>query len=109
MDVIPIDRATEGRPMRCPTCGATQAWSDTCRRCKCDLVLLRSVAEACGESRRRCLASLRAGRLAEALRQARRGYALCPDERSSRLLAVCHLVNGNWARAIAADLLAWPP
>jgi len=105
MAVIPIDRATEGR-MRCPTCKATQEWSDTCRRCKCDLTLLRSAAEACRESRRRCLLFLRAGRLAEAVRQARRGYSLCPDERSSRLLAVCHLARGDWARAVAMVDLA---
>ena len=84
----------------CPTCGAQQEWSDTCRRCRCDLTLLRAVKEARRGHRRRCLLLLRAGRLTEALQQARRGYALCADQRSARLLAVCHLVCGNWMRAI---------
>jgi len=87
--------------MRCPTCNAEQAWSDTCRRCKCDLTLLRIAAQACAGRRRRSLQLLRAGRLSEALYQAHRCYAQCPDARSARLLAVCHLVCGNWTQAIA--------
>jgi len=85
----------------CPTCKAVQEWSDTCRRCKCDLALLRSVAEASRESRRRCLLLLRAGRVAEALRQARRCYTLRPDEHSARLLAVCCLLGKRWAEALS--------
>lgn len=85
--------------VRCPTCHARQEWSDTCRRCKCDLRLLRSVVEAGREARRRCLLLLRAGRVTEALRQARRGDALCSDRRSARLLAVCYLLCGNWVKA----------
>ena len=111
MAVSPQDCVTDGhRPevgrVRCPTCNATQAWSDTCRRCTCDLTLLGSAHEACAGHRRRCLLFLRTGRLSEALRQAHRCYALCPDERSARLLAVCHLLSGNWTRAIALAQLA---
>lgn len=93
-------------PVRCPTCGAMQDWSDACRRCKCDLVLLRRVAEAARVSRRRCLRSLRAGRLSAALRHARRLYALCPEPAAARLCAVCHLMQGNWAAAAAFARLA---
>lgn len=92
-----VDLATT---LGCPTCGTEQEWSDTCRRCRCDLTLLRAVEKVRREHRRRCLLLLRAGRLTEALQQARRGYALCADQRSARLLAVCHLVCGNWTRAI---------
>ncbi|MFH1918620.1 MAG: hypothetical protein ABIP48_01860 [Planctomycetota bacterium] len=92
--------------VRCPTCNARQAWADTCRRCQCDLTLLGSAHAACAGYRRRCLWHLRAGRIAEALRQAHRGHALCPDARSARLLAVCHLLSGNWARAITLAQLA---
>jgi hypothetical protein len=49
---------------------------------------------------------LRAGRPGEALRHARRSYALRPDPRSARLLAVCHLLCGNWTSAIAIAQLA---
>ena len=34
--------------MRCPTCRAEQEWSDNCRRCRCDLQLLREVEEETG-------------------------------------------------------------
>ena len=97
---LPARRDDLATTLCCPTCGAQQEWSDTCRRCKCDLTLLQAVEEAWREHRRRCLLLLRAGRLAEALQQARRGYALSADQRSARLLAVCHLVCGNWVRAI---------
>ena len=33
----PGDDAPSG--VCCPTCHAEQEWSDTCRRCKCDLTL----------------------------------------------------------------------
>ena len=100
MDVSTYDRTTDQR-MRCPTCGAKQTWSDACRRCKCDLTFLRSAAEASRGHRRRCLLLLRAGRHGEALRQAQRAYALHPDPRSARLLAVCHLLCGHWISALA--------
>ena len=87
--------------MRCPVCRAAQAWSDTCRRCKCDLSLLRSAATACGEMRVRCLGHLRAGRLAEALQDARHAYDLCPTEEATRLLAVCHLLCQDWPAALS--------
>ena len=95
-----LDNSVNG-DARCPTCGALQDWSDACRRCKCELVLLRRVADAARVSRRRCLRSLRAGRLSEALRHARRLYALCPDPAAARLCAVCHMMQGNWAAAAA--------
>jgi methionyl-tRNA synthetase len=94
------DSTTEEQ-VRCPTCGAGQPWSDTCRRCKCDLSLLRRVAEASERCRRRALVFLRAGRRADALREAHRAHALRPDARSVRLLSVCHLLAGNWLKAIA--------
>jgi len=90
-----------GGEVRCPACGARQAWSDACRRCKCELGLLRRVTAAAAASRRRCLASLRAGRVDEALRHARRLYALSPDRPAARLLAVCHLLQGNWPVAVS--------
>jgi len=98
MDVSTHDRTTDQR-MRCPTCRARQTWSDTCRRCKCDLSLLRGAADASRAHRRRCLLLLRAGRHAEALRQAQRAYALAPDPPSARLLAVCHLLCRHWVSA----------
>lgn len=52
MEVPMHDEDAQGG-VRCPTCHAEQEWSDVCRRCKCDLRLLRSMAEACRRHRRR--------------------------------------------------------
>jgi len=76
-----------------------QAWCDTCHRCRCDLTLLRQVAGTASASRRQCLRELQGGRVPEALRHARRLYALSPDRPAARLLAVCHLLLGSWAAA----------
>jgi hypothetical protein len=94
--------------MHCPTCRAAQAWSDTCRRCKSDLQLLRQVAEECTAARRKCLFNLLHNRTGAALEQARHCFALSDDVDSRRLLAVCELLNGNWelARAHSLQLLS---
>ena len=104
MATAPLEGTIE-ESLRCPTCKAKQEWSDTCRRCKCDLSLLHGVARARRESRRRCLWCLRTGQLSKALQHARRCHALGPDEPSSRLLAVCHLLAGDWLKAVAAARL----
>jgi hypothetical protein len=87
--------------VRCPTCRAEQEWSDTCRRCKSDLRLLRAFAAAYGQSRRACLAHLRQGQGRAAMVAARRCYALRPDTESRRLLALAALECGDWETAAA--------
>jgi hypothetical protein len=86
--------------LRCPTCGARQGWVDTCRRCKSDLRLLRSALQVYETHRRRSLLALNAGRLDEALQHARRCHELRPDRDTHRLLAVCQLLRGEWAKAL---------
>ena len=39
----------------CPVCRAAQAWSDSCRRCRCDLRLLRRADAACRQARQQAL------------------------------------------------------
>jgi hypothetical protein len=87
--------------LRCPTCGARQGWTDTCRRCKSDLRLLRSALEAYERHRRAALLALDEGRLEVALLQARRCHELRPGPESRRLLAVCQLLRGDWPAALA--------
>ena len=87
--------------VRCPTCRATQEWSDTCRRCRCDLRLLREFAASGVESRRLCLAHLRAGRPRLALHAARRYRALTGSDEALRLMAVAALLAGDLATAAA--------
>ena len=86
--------------LRCPTCGARQGISDTCRRCKSDLRLLRSALEAYQWHRRASLLDLGAGRFETALRHARRCRELSPSPESHRLLAVCQLLRGDWFEAV---------
>jgi ribosomal protein L40E len=99
-----IENHSTWRPveeLRCPTCGARQSEStDTCRRCKSDLRLLRSALEAYEEHRGDSLSALVAGRLEAAMQHARRCHELRPGSESHRLLAVCHLLRGDWPEAL---------
>jgi hypothetical protein len=86
--------------LRCPTCGARQGWSDSCRRCKSDLRLLGDALKAYARHRRSSLLDLDAGRLDAALGHARRCHDLRPGPESHRLLAVCQLLRGDWVDAV---------
>ncbi|MHB8899007.1 MAG: hypothetical protein ACYC6Y_09700 [Thermoguttaceae bacterium] len=88
--------------MLCPACKACQAWSDECRRCKCDLSLLKEWHAACEAVRRRCLVELGRGSSKRALRYARRYALLAGGAEASRLLGVCQLLSGNWAESCAS-------
>ena len=44
--------------VRCPTCRALQEWSDTCRRCRSDLSLLRAACSTHLDHRRNCILQL---------------------------------------------------
>jgi hypothetical protein len=90
--------------VRCPTCRAQQAWSDTCRRCKCDLRLLYATDQSYHHSRARCLDALHAGRADAAMVDAQTCLQIRPDEESRKLLAVCALLKGDWPTAIKLAL-----
>ncbi len=89
--------------MQCPACRAKQVWSPECRRCGADLTLLRRFNEAFGQQRLQVLAALGRGQTTAARRHAIRLYQLRPDAESARLLAVCQLITGNFARAWQSD------
>jgi hypothetical protein len=92
--------------VRCPTCRASQPWSDSCRRCKSDLRLLREFAEGYERARLECLDHLRGGHPREARDAARRCFELSPDAQSRRLFALASLRLGDWEAAAA---LGRPP
>jgi hypothetical protein len=94
---MPIQSQIE---MRCPTCGARQEWADTCRRCKCDLRLLRAAEQTYERSRQLCLHHLHAGRPDTALPAAINCHSLRPGPETYRLLALCHLLEENWPEAL---------
>jgi hypothetical protein len=97
-----VNHPPEG--LRCPTCGARQGWTDTCRRCKSDLRLLRVAFEAYERHRRSSLEHLNIGHLEAALQHARKCQELWPGPEAHQLMAVCQLLRGDWLDAIA---LAW--
>ena len=86
--------------VRCPTCRAQQVWSDTCRRCKCDLRLLYAAEQSYRNSRTRCLNALHAGRADAAAVEAQACLRIRPDEEARKLLAVSALLQGDWPTAI---------
>ena len=96
-----LERAAQDE-MCCPTCNARQAWSDECRRCKCDLSLLRRYWQASEAERLSCLHELRAGRPDQAIYYARRYVTLVGAAEASRLLGVCSAFCGDWLTARAA-------
>jgi hypothetical protein len=98
--------ASSAEDLRCPTCGARQGWTDTCRRCKSDLRLLRAALEAYAGHRHAGLTALDEGRLDEALHHARRCHELRPGPESHRMLAICSLLRGDWTAAMAEGLRA---
>jgi hypothetical protein len=87
--------------VRCPTCRAVQEWSESCRRCKSDLRLLRTLADAYARRRHACLAQLRAGDGRAARESAAHCHALRPGAESRRLLALAALACGDWPAAAA--------
>ena len=90
--------------MRCPTCRAQQPWSDECRRCKCELTLVRVAWRASRQARTRSLLHLREGRYSQALHQARLYRRLCGNEEARQMLAVCCVLAGQWNEALK---VAW--
>ena len=84
----------------CPTCGARQAPSAECRRCRCDLALLLAVHGQARMVHRCCLRHFRAGAHPQAFRCALLRHQLAPDETSRRLLAVACLCLERYAEAI---------
>lgn len=87
---------------RCPTCGAAQAATSLeCRRCKADLSLFASVLRLQEELERRALVALDRGEHERTLALARRRLEVSPDKEAARLLAVAHLVRGEFDQALA--------
>jgi hypothetical protein len=85
--------------VRCPTCKASQDWSDECRRCKSDLRLLRAFADAYELNRRACLEAICSGDAAAATHHAQRCHLLEPNSDSRRMLALAALLREDWAEA----------
>ncbi len=86
--------------LRCPTCGARQDWSDTCRRCRCDLRLVHRALRAVNHHRRQCLEFLREDRYDQAWQAARQCCDLDDREENRQLLALVEFIRGNFPAAV---------
>jgi len=86
-------------PLVCPTCGATTQSGPECRRCRSDLRVLQRL-EAQRAAELPVLArALHECRWADALQSAHYIHTLRQDTMSYRLLAVCQLLNQQFAAA----------
>jgi hypothetical protein len=94
---IPVPTRQE---MRCPTCGAQQAWTDRCRRCKCDLRLLRAAVEAYEHNRELCLFYLDDDDPQSAFQHAQTCHQLRPNPETHQLLALCYFLADDWENAL---------
>jgi len=92
----------QAEKFRCPTCGAQQAVSAECRRCKCDLSLVVAIHQQRVRLHHDCLRHLRDGELVKARACARKLHDLSPNVTSRRLLAVACLHLGEFRTALAA-------
>ena len=91
--------AEASESVRCPTCRASQSWSNECRRCGSDLSLLRKFAARCRWHRQQSLWAFNARRFDDALAHAEELHGLRPDAPAIQLLAVCLLRNGHFEAA----------
>lgn len=85
---------------RCPTCGAEQAPSSQCRRCKCELGLVVHLRQQADSVHQSYLRHLRSGNYLQALDCAFWRLQLMPDETARRLLAVAYLRLGKYQAAL---------
>jgi hypothetical protein len=74
------------------------------------LNLLREVAEAAANARRRCLSAISKRQYGEALAFAQAQVRLNPDEDTLRMLAVCCLLEGdfNGAKRVVQRSITFP-
>jgi predicted RNA-binding Zn-ribbon protein involved in translation (DUF1610 family) len=107
-DAVPLDRdmavctdsLSDGCDFSCPVCGADQIPADECRRCRADLALFQKLRLEVDKKRVQCLALIRQRRLLRATQTALECLELSADERNTRLLATCYLLQGDFASAI---------
>lgn len=84
----------------CPVCGGAGQETATCRRCRADLSLLRTIAAAHAGCLTRAEQALRAGRFEAAAQEAAGALRLRRDASCRRLAAVCRLLAGDYRGAL---------
>jgi hypothetical protein len=87
--------------MRCPVCRAENAEDVTCRRCKADLSLLVTLEQLRCQALARAANAAASGDGAATLQHAEIAHQLRVDRDSWRWLAVAHLLQRDFTRALA--------
>jgi hypothetical protein len=85
--------------MRCPVCRAENPTGPQCRRCRADLSLLFALEEQRGRLLTAAQAALQRGDGGETVRLATAAERLRHGDDAQRLLALGHLLNGDFAGA----------
>lgn len=86
--------------MRCPVCRAEND-NVTCRRCKADLTLLDTLERARQRALADAMNAVKIGDGKRALESASEAHRLRADAESARLVALGHLLQREFARALA--------
>lgn len=86
--------------MRCPVCRAEVEAGPQCRRCRVDLSLLFSVEEQRQQVLHAGFRALGSGRWRDALALGEQAGTLRQDYAAQRLVALAHLLAGEFARAL---------
>lgn len=93
-----MERQTPG--LECPTCGAAAQSGPACRRCRSDLRLLQRLEAQRTAELHELAQALANGRWFDALLSAQYIHTLRQDDTSFRMLAVCQLLNKQFAAAL---------
>jgi Flp pilus assembly protein TadD len=88
-------------PLTCPVCRAANDAGPTCRRCRADLALCFAVEDQRNYAVAAARSAAAAGRVSDALAHARRAAELRRGPDADQLLAVLHLLAGDFAAARA--------
>jgi hypothetical protein len=86
--------------MRCPVCRVDNNEGPNCRRCRADLSLLFQLEAHRGHLMQRAQQHALRADWAEATRLAAQAHALRKDSDSGRLIAICHLMQSQFAQAL---------
>ena len=88
--------------LRCPVCKADNSQGPLCRRCKADLSLLFTLEDQRRQALAAALRAAAAGDRHSFRHWAARADELRRDDETRRLLAIAHLLHGDFAGALQA-------
>ncbi len=91
--------------MICPTCRASQLWSDECYRCKSDLSELSAIHRASTRLRQKCLVAIQKSDFESAIEIAKECFDLDASPSTGQILAISQLLHQDLHAALKTYLL----